>query len=74
MEEGKVKTFNEIEKISCPHCGEEQGYESCDNGEEFITCWGEESIEKECHSCGKIFFVQEIVIRDWEVAKKLEDF
>jgi C4-type Zn-finger protein len=70
MEEDKVVSFNEISKISCPHCGEEQGYEY-DNG--LITYWGEEVLEMECCDCGKKFFIQECVLRDWDVAKNIDD-
>ena len=71
--EDKVKSFDEIEKIECPHCGEECGFESCDNGEELITYWGEESVEMDCPNCDKKFFIKECVHRDWDVAKTLED-
>ena len=70
----KVKSFNKIEEIECPHCGEECGFESSDNGEELITYWGEESVEMDCPNCDKKFFVQECVHRDWDVAKDYNDF
>lgn len=72
--ENKVKSFNEIEKIECPHCGEICGFDNVDYGEELITYWGEESVEMDCPNCGKKFFIYECVHRDWDVAKDYNDF
>ncbi len=69
----KTKTFDTIEEITCPYCGELQGYEVSDNGAELTTYWGEESVDGECHNCGKKFIIQEQVRREWEVAKTIMD-
>lgn len=70
----KTLTADEIEEITCPHCGECQGLESYDSGGELITYWGEEAMEWECSECKKTFLIQEMVSRYWETAKDLMDF
>jgi len=67
----KVKTYKDIIEISCPHCGGEcQEYKE---GEDFVTYWGEEVVERICNDCGKGFVIQEQVRRDWDVAKNIDD-
>lgn len=67
------KSFDTIEEIRCPHCGEICGFETADNGEELITYWGDEATDMECRVCNKQFIVQERVCRDWEVVKVIDD-
>lgn len=74
--EDKYKTYRDSNDICCPHCNENQNYETCD-GElsDVITYWGEDGAQEyECKHCEKKFFINEFLVRDFEVAKKEEDF
>ena len=74
MKKEIMKTYDELKDIACPHCGEVQFIEIADRGSDFVTFWGEESVEEECCECKKKFFIQERVSREWEVAKDWNNF
>ena len=72
----KYISYDDYKDIKCPHCEEEQNYEVCD-GElsEVITFWGEEGAKEfECNHCEKNFFINEFLMRTFEVAKTEDDF
>lgn len=72
MKKEITKDYEELEKIACPFCGKSQGISYETGG--FITFWGEESVDFKCEDCGKDFFIQERVIRYWEVAQDWNNF
>ena len=55
----------ESSEIICPRCGNIEGDYS-----DFVTWWGEESVEFECSSCGAKLICRETVVRTWEVTEK----
>lgn len=69
----QTKTFDEIGDIACPHCGEGQGIEPGENGQELVTYGGEEAVEFECVHCEKDFWIQEWVTRYWDSAKTYDE-
>ncbi len=67
-----MKKIEHIEDIKCPHCGENQGYNTTFSHEiikELVTYWGRTSFATLCSKCGDGFFIQECVTRHWEVYK-----
>ena len=60
--------------ITCPFCGYVVTDGDFEDFSEHVTCNGEDMAkEHECEECEKTFFVDECVIRTWQVGKTAEE-
>lgn len=69
-----IVNVTNYEEIKCPHCGTQQDY--TDSLKHLVSYWGEDGEQRfTCEGdCGKDFFINENVSRDWDVGKTAKDF
>lgn len=61
-------------EIVCPYCDYSHDTSDGDVCHSVVTYWGEEHHDFSCDSCGHDFMVKEIVSREFEAAKTIDDF
>ena len=54
-----------MDEIKCPKCG-------CieDDYAEFVTWWGDETVDYECANCGAKLTAHEHVARTWDITER----
>lgn len=75
----KTEERMEEESIKCPHCGyyeyRPDGHHDYEGLEDLITCCGSQDgpIEVQCNNCDKVFLVEELVTRSYEITRPEEE-